>query len=441
VSATGAAATQVVIAGGTPLRGRIRVPGDKSISHRALLFAALADGTSRVAHLSSGDDVARTAALVDALGARVRPLPGDELAVTVASPGVDGLREPCAVVDCGNSGTTMRLGLGMLAGRPFHAVLSGDDSLVRRPMARVADPLRAMGARVDGRDGGNFAPLAVRGGSLRGIHYELPVASAQVKSALVLAGLQAAGTTELVEPAPTRDHTERMLGAFGAPVDHDRDARTVRVARGVPRAFELDVPGDPSSAAFFVVAACLAPGSDVVVEDVCLNPIRIAFVDVLVRMGADVETRVTGERAGEPVGEIRARTSELRGVVVAGDEVPSLIDEIPVLAVAAAFADGVTEFHDAHELRVKESDRIATVQQELAQLGVAVEPRPDGMLVRGGRPRAATLKSHGDHRVAMAGAVAAVAIDGESTVRGWNAVAISYPAFADDLVALGGSVA
>jgi 3-phosphoshikimate 1-carboxyvinyltransferase len=433
--------TQVVIAGGTPLRGRVRVPGDKSISHRALLFAALAEGTSRVRHLSSGGDVARTGALVDALGARVRELPGEDVTVAVASPGVDALREPNAVVDCGNSGTTMRLGLGVLAGRPFHAVLTGDDSLVRRPMARVAEPLRAMGARVDGRDGGNFAPLAVRGGSLHAVRYELPVASAQVKSSLMLAGLQAAGTSEIVEPAPTRDHSERMLAAFGAPVTHDRESRTVRVEAGAPNAFELDVPGDPSSAAFFVVAACLTPGSDVVVEDVCLNPTRIAFVDVLARMGAEVEARVTGERAGEPVGEIHARASALRGTVVAGDEVPSLIDEIPVLAVAAAFAEGVTEFHDARELRVKESDRIATVQQELSQLGVAVEPRPDGMLVRGGRPRAATLKSHGDHRVAMAGAVAAVAIEGESIVRGWNAVAISYPAFADDLVALGGSVA
>jgi 3-phosphoshikimate 1-carboxyvinyltransferase len=433
---------QVIIAGGVPLRGRVRVPGDKSMSHRALLFAALAEGTSRVRHLSPGEDVARTGALVDALGARVRDMPGadGERAASVASPGVDGLREPDAVVDCGNSGTTMRLGLGLLAGRPFHAVLTGDDSLVRRPMARVAEPLRTMGARVDGRDGGNFAPLAVRGGSLHSVRYELPVASAQVKSSLVLAGLQADGTTEIVEPAPTRDHTERMLGALGVALDRP-DERTLRVHAGEPRPFELDVPGDPSSAAFFVVAACLTPGSDVVVEEVCLNPTRVAFVEVLARMGADVAARVTGERAGEPVGEIHARTSELRGAVVAGDEVPSLIVENPVLAVAAAFADGVTEFHDARELRVKESDRIATVQQELSQLGVAVEPRPDGMLVRGGRPRAATLKSHGDHRVAMAGAVAAIAIEGESTVRGWNAVAVSYPAFADDLVALGGSVA
>jgi 3-phosphoshikimate 1-carboxyvinyltransferase len=271
------------------------------------------------------------------------------------------------------------------------------------------------------------------------MRHDLRVASAQVKSALVLAGLQADGVTEIAEPAPSRDHTERMLAAFGAPVQRHGD--TLRVERGAPSAFELDIPGDPSSAAFFAVAACITPASDIVLEGVGVNPNRIRYVDVLVRMGADIEVTVTGERAGEPVGDLHVRASKLTGTVVAGDETPAVQDEIPVLAVAAAFADGVSEFRDAGELRVKESDRIATMEQELTQLGVGVETHADALLVRGGHPRSALLKSHGDHRVAMAGAVAAVALPGETTVRGWQAVGVSYPGFVDDLVALGGEIA
>ncbi len=427
---------ELVIAGGAPLRGRLRVPGDKSISHRALLFAALADGHSRLAHLADGDDVTRTRAALEHLGVRIRDVPQGGLVVTAR--GVDAFHEPHTVIDCGNSGTSIRLLLGLLAGRPFHSVLSGDDSLSRRPMARVVEPLRRMGADVDGRDGGRLAPLSIRGGRLRAVRHELNVASAQVKSALVLAGLQADGVTEITEPAASRDHTERMLAAFGAPVRSERGV--VRVERGSPSPFEIDVPGDPSSAAFFVVAACITPGSDIVLEDVALNPNRIRYIDVLVRMGARIEVTVTGGRAGEPVGDVHVRASELRGTVVAGDEVPAVQDEIPVLAVAAAFAHGISEFRDAAELRVKESDRIATMEQELTQLGVGVETRSDALLVRGGNPRTGLLKSHGDHRVAMAGAVAAVALAGETTVRGWQAVGISYPGFVDDLVALGGEV-
>jgi 3-phosphoshikimate 1-carboxyvinyltransferase len=427
---------ELVIAGGAPLRGRLRVPGDKSISHRALVFAALADGPSRLGHLADGDDVRRTRDALERFGVRIRDVPDGSVAI--AGRGIDALHEPHTVIDCGNSGTTIRLLTGLLAGRPFHSILAGDDSLSRRPMARVVEPLRRMGARIDGRDDARLAPLAVRGGGLRGLRHDLEVASAQVKSALVLAGLQADGVTEIREPAPSRDHTERMLAAFGAPVVVSGVA--VRVERGAPSSFELDVPGDPSSAAFFAVAACITPGSDVVLEDVDLNPGRIRYVDVLVRMGADIEVRVTGERAGEPVGDLHVRASTLAGTVVAGDEVPAVQDEIPVLAVAAAFADGQSEFRDAAELRVKESDRIATMEQELTQLGVGVETRADALLVRGGQPRTGLLKSHGDHRVAMAGAVAAVALEGETTVRGWQAVGISYPGFVEDLVALGGEV-
>jgi 3-phosphoshikimate 1-carboxyvinyltransferase len=301
-------------------------------------------------------------------------------------------------------------------------------------MARVVQPLRAMGADIDGRAGGSLAPLVLRGKPLLGMRHELPVASAQVKSALLLAGLQADGITEVISPAPSRDHTERMLAALGAPIE--RDGLTVRVRRGAPQPFEFDVPGDPSSAAFFAVAAAITPGSDLVLEDVSSNPTRLGFVEVLRRMGADIELRTTGEVCGEPVGELHVRASQLTGTTIAGVEVPNVIDEIPALAVAAAFADGVTDIRDAAELVVKESNRIGTLEQELTELGVGVEARADGLSIRGGRPRGGQFMSHGDHRIAMAVAIAANALDGESTVRGWRAVASSYPEFADHLAQL-----
>ena len=420
------------LAGPLPLRGRLRLPGDKGISHRALLFAALADGASRIGGIGDGDDVNRTGLALQHLGVRVRISDG----AVVVQGAAGRLREPEGVLDCGNSGTTIRMLTGLVAAQPFHTVLTGDASLVTRPMARVVEPLRRMGARIDGRDEGARAPLAVRGGPLHGGRCELGVASGQVKTALVLAGLQADGTTEIVEPRRSRDHTERLLGALGARLEVVGD-HTLRVARAVLPAFELDVPGDPSSAAFFAVAASVIPGSAIVLEGVSINPGRIGFVDVLRRMGARVEVRPTGEQLGEPVGDIEVTAAQLTGTTFTPEE--SWIDEVPALAVAAAFADGVTEIRDAAELRVKESDRIGTVAQELSQLGVTVEARSDGLLVHGGRPRAGLLKSHGDHRVAMAAAVAAVACEGDSTVRGWQAVAASYPRFADDLAALTGS--
>lgn len=426
---------EVVLGGARPLRGRLRVPGDKSISHRALMFAALAIGPSRLSHLATGEDVHATKRIFEHLGVRVKTT--RDGTVTVRGTGAAGLREPDTVLDCENSGTTMRLMSGLLSGRPFLSVLTGDASLRNRPMARVAEPLRRMGATIDGRDDGRYAPLVLRGGALQGCRHELPVASAQVKSCLLLAGLQAGGVTEVVSPALSRDHTERMLAAFGAPITVD--GLTVRVEAGEPKPFELEMPGDASSAAFFVVAATITPGSEIVVEDVNLNPTRIAFVPVLQRMGADIEVVAQGERAGEPVGDLVVRAAPLGGTIVEGDEVPSLLDEVPALAIAAAFADGVTEFRDAQELVVKESDRIGTLNQELAQLGVGCEPRPDGLVVRGGNPRPGQLKSHGDHRIAMAGAIAANALDGETTVRGWKVVGTSYPGFLDDLATLTGT--
>jgi len=303
-------------------------------------------------------------------------------------------------------------------------------------MGRVVGPLELMGARIDGRDGATRAPLTIRGAPLHGVRYALPVASAQVKSALLLAGLQADGETEVVSPGASRDHTERMLAALGVPITVDGLA--IRVAGGAPRPFELAVPGDPSSAAFFAVAAAIAPGSDLVIESMSCNPTRVGFVAVLERMGADVSLTPTGEVCGEPVGDLRVRASQLRATTIAGDEIPNVIDEIPALAVAAAFADGVTDIRDAAELVVKESNRIGTLHVELGKLGVGVEARADGLAVRGGRAGAAAFSSHGDHRIAMAMAVAAHALPAESTVHGWRAIASSYPEFARDLERLTG---
>ena len=427
--------TDLVIAGPRPLRGGLRLPGDKGISHRALLAGALASGPSRVSWLAPGDDVARTRAALTALGVEITD-DEDDGAIVVDGAGADALHAPTGDVDCGNSGTTMRMLAGLVAARPFRTVLTGDASLLERPMGRVAEPLRALGADVDGRDGGNRPPLVVQGGPLKGTNLDLDVASGQVQTALVLAGLQAEGRTEIVEPAPSRDHTERLFGALGAPVERVDD-RTLRVRTGAPEPFELRVSGDPSSAAFFVVAALVTPGSEIYLEDVLLNPGRLAFVDTLRAMGATIDVHVLGERLGEPVGDMEVASASLRGTTVVCTE--PMIDEVPALAVAAAFAEGVTEFTNVAELRVKESDRLATIEQELTQLGAGVERSVDRLTVRGGKPRAATFTSHGDHRVALAAAVAANAIQGESRIRGWDAVSVSYPGFAEDLAALTGA--
>ena len=423
----------VVDGGPRSLRGRIRLPGDKSISHRALLFAGLAVGRSRIGDPGTGADVGATARALAAVGVEVEH---DGADLIVDSPGLDGWSEPDDVVDCGNSGTTIRILAGVLAGRPFCTVLTGDGSLRRRPMARVADPLRAMGARIDGRDGGNRAPLVVRGGELVGVRHDLAVASAQVKSAVLLAGLQAAGETVVSEPVRSRDHTERMLGALG--VDLVVDDTTVRVGAGRPRPFDITVPGDPSSAAFFAVAAAVTPGSDLVCEGVAGNPTRTGFVEVLRRMGADIELEPIGEVCGEPIVNLRVRFAPLRATRIEGSEVPSVIDEIPVLAVAAAFAEGETVIADAAELRFKESDRIATIAKLLTRIGVKCIPNDDGLVIAGGVPVAAAHDSEGDHRIAMAAAVAANAVAGRSRIDGWAAVDSSFPEFADRLGMLTG---
>jgi 3-phosphoshikimate 1-carboxyvinyltransferase len=429
------------------LRGRVSVPGDKSISHRALLFGALADGAVEISGLGLGGDNASTMVALRALGVPIQQAGAD---ARVEGVGLAGLREATCPLDCGNSGTTMRLFCGLLAGRPFVSTLTGDVSLSRRPMARVATPLRRMGATIDGRQaavrpGDLFPPLTVRGGELQGIGYQLPVASAQLKSALILAGLQARGRTVITEPGLSRDHSERMLRFLGAPVSAEPEKRRVVVDptgwNGRLRAGPVSVPGDLSSAAFLLVAALIVPGSDVTVENVGLNPTRTGVLDALIAMGADLEITITGQAMGEPLGSVRARWSDrrLRGATVTGELALRSIDEIPALAVAAALADGTTEFGDLRELRVKESDRIACIARELQRAGVTVREAPDGFSVTGtgGRPsQGGRVQPDGDHRIAMAGAILGL-VAGDATEVPSQDIATSFPSFAQLLQELG----
>jgi 3-phosphoshikimate 1-carboxyvinyltransferase len=420
------------------LRGEVRVPGDKSISHRALILASQAQGECAIRGLSRGGDVRNTARALRALGVRLGRW-GEEPLV-VGGAGLGGWREPGGVLDFGNSGTGMRLMAGMLAAHPFFSVLTGDRYLRRRPMRRVAEPLRLMGARIAGRAGGTLAPLAVEGGALRGIAYASPVASAQVKSALLLAGLLAAGETAVTEPERSRDHTERMLRFLG--VDVRVAGATVRLAGGTPwRARDLAVPGDPSAAAFLAAAAAISPDARVTVRDVCVNPTRAGFFEILRAMGARVRLSRRREVCGEPVADVTAESSELRGIDVPPGLVPQTIDEFPILAATALFARGTTRITGAAELRVKESDRIRTMCLELARLGGRVRELPDGLEVEGGHPlRGAACASHGDHRVAMSLAVAGGAIRGETRIADTACVATSFPGFWELLRGLGARV-
>ena len=421
-------AGSLVVAPGGPLVGRISVPGDKSISHRVLMLAALADGTSTVRGLSDGGDVACTRRIIEALGADV--VDAGDGAISISGGRLEAVDHP---LDVGNSGTGIRLLAGLLAGLPFWSVLDGDASIRRRPMDRVLDPLRLMGASLRGRDGQPLAPLEIQGGGLRGIEYRLPVASAQVKGCVLFAGLSAEGPTTVLEDRPSRAHTEELMMAFGITLDagSDGDLRSVTVQPGRPTAFDHDVAGDPSQAAFWAVAASILPGSEVVVANVYAGPARSGFVDVLSRMGADITHDPT-------TGDLTVRHSGLTGTVVTADEVPGLVDEVPILAVAAACADGETTFEGVGELRVKESDRLATVESELGRMGADVRVDGDTLVVRGSALTGAEVDSHHDHRIAMACAVAALVADGPTTIHGWDAVATSYPGFVADLDLLRG---
>ena len=404
-------------------RGRFTLPGDKSLSHRLAIMGALAHGESVFTNFSSADDCAATLRCLEALGVESRR---KDRRVEVVGRGAESLKAAAVPLDAANSGSTLRMLAGVVAGRPFRTTITGDASLRRRPVERVAEPLRRMGARTSSADG--KPPLVIDGGPLKAMHWAMTTPSAQVKSAVLLAALQAEGRTTVVEPAATRDHTERLLPAFDVPVEVQGSA--VSVSGGARlHPVTLDVPGDVSSAAFLVVAGLVLPDAFVRIDKVLLNPRRTAFLDVLRRMGAQIETGLDTTDP-EPVGWIEARASQLGSAVVTAAEVPALIDEVPILAVAAALGDGELVVRDAAELRVKESDRIATLAEGLRRLGGAVDEHPDGLTIHGrGRLTGATVRSHGDHRIAMAMAVAALAANGETEIEDAGCIAVSFPEF------------
>ena len=418
------------------LQGVVQVPGDKSISHRALLFGAIAEGTTRITGLLPAEDPLSTAACLRAMGVTISAIEAGQ-PVSVEGVGLDGLREPEDVLDCGNSGTTMRLMLGLLAGRAGrHFVLTGDGSLRRRPMQRVGGPLAQMGALISGRSGGNLAPLAIQGQQLRGATIRTPVASAQVKSALVLAALTATGATTVIEPVQSRDHSERMLRAFGAQLSVGGPGLTeVTVTPGASlRGQDVIVPGDISSAAFWLVAGAITPGADLTVQNVGLNPSRTGVLDVLAQMGARIELLNGREVAGEPVGDLRVTHGPLQAFTIGADLIPRLVDEIPVLAVAACYAEGISRVSGAEELRVKETDRLAVMARQLGAMGARIEEFADGLTIEGGVTlHGAEVDSETDHRVAMSLAVAAQVAHGPTQLHRPEAAAVSYPGFWEDL--------
>ena len=411
------------------LNGVVRLPGDKSISHRYALLAAVAEGTSRIRNHSTGADCRSTLSCLGALGIGVRTEDGD---ILVDGRGLDGFAEPAAMLDAGNSGSTLRMLSGLLAGQPFPSRISGDESLSRRPMQRIMLPLRQMGARIEARED-RFPPLAINGGALHAVDYSLPVASAQVKTCILFAGLYAEGRTTVREPIVTRDHTEVALREFGAEIDKQGGAVSIQ---GRPRlkAQELWVPGDLSSAAFFLVAALIVPNSEVLIQGVGLNPTRSALLDFLISMGADIRVENLSQRHGELTGDICVKHSPVRGGVIEKALAAALIDEIPALAVLGAASEEGLRVRDAAELRVKETDRISTVALNLRRMGVRVEVFDDGFFVPGKqRLQAAPLDSFGDHRIAMACAVAALRADGECTILDADAARVSFPEFFDIL--------
>jgi 3-phosphoshikimate 1-carboxyvinyltransferase len=421
-------------AAGVSLSGKLQVPGDKSISHRALMLGALAEGETTIQGLLLGEDPRSTAACFTAMGAQISEL-NTEL-VTVQGIGLGQIQEPVDILDAGNSGTTMRLMLGILASHSdrFFTV-TGDDSLRSRPMSRVVQPLVEMGAQIWGRKGNSLAPLAVRGQELRSIHYHSPIASAQVKSAVLLAGLMAKGRTTVTEPALSRDHSERMLRAFGAQIDVDPQTNSATVT-GYPtlRGQQVIVPGDISSAAFWLVAGLIVPSSELYIENVGINPTRTGILVALELMGADISIENQREVAGEPVADLRVKHSKLKACTIGGNLIPQLIDEIPILAVAAVFAEGTTVIRDAAELRVKESDRLKVMATALTKMGAKVTELPDGLEITGGGSLiGAELDSYTDHRIAMSLAIAAVMATGQTTIHRAEAASISYPTFFDSL--------
>lgn len=411
--------------GGT-ICGEARVPGDKSISHRSIMLGALAEGVTRVSGFLEGDDALATLSAFRAMGVEIER-PG-EGSVIVNGVGLHGLEAPAHPLDLGNAGTGMRLMCGLLAGQPFDSELTGDASLCSRPMGRVIDPLQLMGAEITSSEGGR-PPLRITGGrQLRGIHYDLPMASAQVKSCVLLAGLYGNGRTSVTEPAPTRDHTERMLRGFGYQVSSDNGVISLE-GGGSLRAADIDVPADISSATFFLVAASIAQGSDLVLTHVGINPTRIGVLNILGLMGADISLNNEREVGGEPVADIHVRYAPLKGIEIPEDQVPLAIDEFPALFIAAACAEGRTVLRGAKELRVKESDRIAAMAEGLTTLGVENEVLDDGIIIEGGRLGGGVINTFHDHRIAMSFAIAALRAEGEIRILDCDHVATSFPGF------------
>ncbi|MFQ6041013.1 MAG: 3-phosphoshikimate 1-carboxyvinyltransferase [Candidatus Poribacteria bacterium] len=418
---------QIIVNPAESIKGQISVPGDKSISHRAVMIGSLSEGVTRIGNFLMGEDCLNTLKAFRAMGIQAEI--SCDGAVMIYGNGLGGLREPEDVIDIGNSGTSIRIMSGVLAGQPFYSVITGDSSIRRRPMGRITEPLKRMGAQIFGRGSGDLAPLTIIGGDLKPIYYKTPVASAQVKSSILMAGLFADGYTRIAEPAQSRDHTERMLSFFGAEV---QSYGLIHQLKGLPRlkGREITVPGDISSAAYLLVAAAITPGSEILVKDVGINPTRAGILEALKQMGAKIQIENRQEVSGEPIADIRIRHSKLYGTTFKGDIIVRMIDEIPLVAVAATQAEGETVIRDAKELRVKETDRIAAMTQELRRMGCEVQPLEDGMVIAGNQTlRGAECESHGDHRIAMSVAVAALIADGETMISDIDCVETSFPGF------------
>ncbi len=413
------------------LIGEVQVQGDKSVSHRAIILGSIAEGVTTVTNFLPSEDCRATMNAFRAMGVSIEDI--NDSSVKIDGKNLYGLAEPADVMDMGNSGTSARLLCGLLAGQHFFSVMTGDSSLRRRPMKRVAGPLRDMGANILGRRDGDLLPLAIKGGDLQGVHHRLPVASAQVKSALLLAGLYASGRTSVEETPQSRDHTERMLRYFGVQLEIDGNVITIESGQKLT-ARDIYVPGDISSAAFFMVGASIVKGSDVVVRDVGLNPTRTGILDVLKKMGAAIEIVDLRDSEGEPVGDVRVVSAPLKGTEISGEIIPRLVDELPVICIAAAVAEGETLIKDASELRVKESDRIAVMAECLTSMGVDVETSADGMRITGNkRLKGAVCNSHGDHRIAMSMAIAGLVAEGGMVIEDTECIKTSFPRFEEML--------
>lgn len=425
------------------LKGELTPPPDKSITHRAIMFASIAEGRSIIKNPLMAEDPISTMNAMRMMGIEMEQHSSDQL--VIHGKGLHGLKEPFDVINCGNSGTTVRLISGILAGNPFFSVLTGDDSLKQRPMARVINPLRQMGAIIYARSDNKYLPMAIKGGGLRAIRYKVPVASAQVKSCLILAGLYAEGITEIIEPEKSRDHTERILRAMGAPIEvRSQKTSSIRIQGLIGSGIRLGplditVPSDFSSAAFFIAGALVVPDSELIIRDVCVNPTRTGLLDVIKEMGAQVRIENQRDVSGEPVADIYCRTADsLKAVRIAKEHLPSMIDEFPILCILATQAEGVTEITGAEELRVKESDRIRAMATELRKMGVELEEYPDGIAIKGKTGlRGATVDSYGDHRIAMSFSIAALIADGVTIINNPECVDISFPGFFEELKRLG----